>query len=52
VTRYYCLKLLPRLPELIHRRNPELGPDALILHHDNASGFDMLASRSFRAKTR
>jgi hypothetical protein len=52
VTRHCCLKLLARLSELFHRRNPELWPDALILHHDNASGFDMLASRRFMAKIR
>jgi len=52
VTRHCCLKLLTRLPELFHPRSPELWPDALILHHDSASGFDMLASRRFMAETR
>ena len=52
MTPHNCLKLLARLPELFHRRSPELWPDALLLHHDIASGFDMLASRRFMAKTR
>jgi hypothetical protein len=54
VTRQCCLRLLTSLRELLvfHSRSHELWPDALILHYDNASGFDMLASRRFMAKTR
>jgi hypothetical protein len=43
-------EILARLREAVHRRRPELWPDAWILHHDNAPAHDMLAVWEFLAK--
>jgi histone-lysine N-methyltransferase SETMAR len=50
VNQHCYLEILARLREAVHRRRPELWPDAWILHHDNAPAHDMLAVREFLAK--
>jgi hypothetical protein len=50
VNQHCYLEILSRLREAVHRRRPELWPDALILHHDNALAHDALAVREFLIK--
>jgi hypothetical protein len=44
------LEILARLREAVHRRRPELWPDAWILHHDNAPAHDALTLQEFLVK--
>jgi hypothetical protein len=50
VNQHCYLEILARLHEAVHRRRPELWPDALILHLDNAAAHDVLAFWEFLAK--
>jgi hypothetical protein len=50
VNQYCYLEILARLHEAVHRRRPELRPDAWILHHDSAPAHDALAFWEFLAK--
>jgi histone-lysine N-methyltransferase SETMAR len=50
VNQHYYLEILRRLCEVVHRRRPELWPDAWILHHDNALAHDALTVWEFLAK--
>jgi hypothetical protein len=36
VNQAYCVEILKRLRETVHRKRPELWPNDWILHHDNA----------------
>jgi hypothetical protein len=50
VNRQCYLEILAKLHEAVHRRRPELCPDAWILHNDNALVHNALAVREFLAK--
>jgi hypothetical protein len=50
VNQHCYLEILARLREAVHRRRPELWPDAWILHHADAPAHDMLAVQEFLAK--
>jgi hypothetical protein len=43
VTQAYCVEVLKRLHEAVHRQRPELSPKDLILHYDNAPSHMMLS---------
>jgi transposase len=50
VNQLSYLEILARLNEAVHRRRPELWPDAWILRNDNAPAHDALAVREFWVK--
>jgi histone-lysine N-methyltransferase SETMAR len=50
VNQHCYLEILARLREAVHRKRPELWPDAWILHHDNAPAHDALTVHEFLAK--
>jgi hypothetical protein len=50
VNQHCYLEILARLCKAVHRRRPELWPDAWNLHHDNTLAHDTLAVQEFLAK--
>jgi hypothetical protein len=43
----YCLEILKRFPEAVHRKMPELWPYGWILHTDNAPAHKVLSVKQF-----
>jgi hypothetical protein len=50
VNEAYCMEVMKRLHEAVHRKSPELWPNDWSLHHDNAPAHKTHSDKQFLAQ--